>query len=154
MLSSIIKYSLKIWLTSVMVAPLSFLMIEFIQEYPPRQDIVELFSSGITVYAALMLFHLIFSAITWFVFTAVIGLVVLIPANTGLKTCIIFIAGVLLTAGTFFATILPINAYQLMQDKELIILMACNCLCIGGGVWFYKLKLPQPDPIVENKEII
>jgi hypothetical protein len=143
-----------VWLTSVVGAPTLFLIILFFRQYPPQINIAEFFSSGLLMYIALALLQLILSSLTWLVFSMIIGLVLLIPVNGLIKTVLIFLSGILLTIGSFVATILPFDFYNGQGDKEFVILMACNCFCIGFGVWFYKLKLPQPDPPFQNREII
>jgi hypothetical protein len=50
---------------------------------------------------------------------------------------------------------LPLGFFDNNSDIGFTIAMiGCNCACIGFGVWFYKLKLPQPELSSPNEEII
>lgn len=84
-----------------------------------------------------------------------IRVIVKLPLTEVAKTQTICITGILLTIGTFAAFAIPFGLLSTGEDVAFSsVFLGCNCLCIGGGVWFYKLKLPQPGPIVENQEII
>ncbi|BAU53298.1 hypothetical protein MgSA37_01465 [Mucilaginibacter gotjawali] len=153
MLTHVIKYSLKIWLTSVFAAPILFYisLICWVSTY--RSNAVALFPWAFLIYIGMVFAQLVFSLLIWIIFTGVILAVIRIPTTGITKTIIIFVTGLLLTAGPFVAVIILLDFNN--EDSGLAYtLMACNCACVGFGVWFYKLKLLQPNPPPQNFEII
>ncbi len=150
--TSVIKYSLKVWLTAVVVAPLLILLIFFILSYSSIIQYTEAIRSGLYMYLFCVVFELIFSSITWLIFTIVVGLVLSIRSSGIQKTWIIFVTAVLLTVGTCAAMLVPFGFLENSSDLSFAgIITGCNCSCIGLGVWFYKLKLPGPVSYRQKK---
>ena len=155
MLVNIIKYSLKVWLTGVVVAPFLILIFIYCQDYSLSMNFKESILPGLGIYLICIVFELVFSFITWIVFMLAIRLIIKLPCTALKKTMAIFITGILLTVATFASIMLPLGFFDNNSDIGFTIAMiGCNCACIGFGVWFYKLKLPQPSPAVETGEII
>ncbi|MCO5945351.1 hypothetical protein [Mucilaginibacter flavidus] len=135
-------YSLKIWLTSVTIAPVFYIMIPFFRHFSDPWS----FDSIGETYFLLLFYELLFSFITWFLFFVFIILASGFISNEMAARWTICIAGVLMVAATFILTILPVDF--LNPGNDFTQLMLLNCLCIGLGSWIYKLKLykhPEPD---------
>src|ERR1700733_3009366 len=93
---NVIKYSLKIWLTSVVVAPMLQLIVLFFWENSYKSDTPDLFPMAFFVYLGMVLAHLVFSFFIWVIFTLLILAVVRIAASGMVKTIVIFAIGLLL----------------------------------------------------------
>lgn len=134
-------YSLKVWLTSVVVAPAFYLIILnsiHIQQPPGTEhDGWSWFT-----YALCVVFGLLFSFIIWFVFLLIIMLVSRFATNIKTAKCIICITGVVLTIAIFRATLF--NNGFVSDGDNFMYLMLANCFCIGFGSWIYKLTLLKP----------
>ena len=147
MVYNVFKYSLKVWLTSVVLAPV---LLHLIMYYRGEvNSLLEAFGESIVF----SLFELFFSFITWLMFSVIIMVILVLEGKQTLKIWLIFIAGVLLTIGTFLATILSPQDLRGNSNPVFLILMLCNCACIGWGTWFYKLKpvTPVDEPaLIEN----
>ncbi len=134
-------YSLKIWLTSVVIASLFYLIIlnYASTEQPPASGYEE--PDGF-MYFLFVVFGLFFSFIIWFVFLLIIMLVSRFATNIKAAKCIICITGVVLTIAIFRATLF--NNGFVSDGDNFISLMLANCFCIGFGSWIYKLTLLKP----------
>ena len=132
------KYSLKVWLTSVMVAPLLFIMLTYCSEGFHHRDMHELLHSSIFGYMAFVFLEVCLSTITWFVFLVAVQYTVTIVSKPNLRIWLVFIEGILLTAGTFMVVLSPNDVFNI-SDK-ITVMMLCNCLCMGWGIWYYDLE--------------
>jgi len=150
---NVIKYSLKVWLTSVCGAPALHLIVLFFWESSYKSNIPDLFPMTLFIYIGMVLAQLAFSFFIWVLFALLILIIVKISASGMIKTIIIFSIGILLACAPFFAAIISLD-FTTGDAGIALVLMACNCACIGFGVWFYKLKLPQPDLASPNPENI
>ncbi len=128
-----IKYSLKIWLSSVAIAPVLFLSIEALISKTPNA-----FSNQFGMYPIIAFYQAIFSFITFVIFTVIIILITNLYKGKVSVKWPVCIAGILLTVGTFAIVFFPDGV---IGDYEFFYLMLCNCACIGGGVWFYRLTV-------------
>ena len=134
-------YSLKIWLTSVLLAPIFYLIIMEFKKFggTPNAD------SAVEMYFLLTIFGALFSLLTWFIFLILIMLISRYAPNEITARLIICVTGIVLVLATFMLTIFN---YRLINDGDFIYLVAANCICIGAGSWIYKFKLyehPEPD---------
>lgn len=129
-----LKYSLKIWLTSVLVSP----GVHFLGLYLSQQvDISGVRNNAIWIfkeYIFLVVFQLIFSSVTWFVFCLMIALITRFLKHRFLQTILIFAIGIILTISTFYLTLPDVEMVNRLNT-----LMYANCFGIGCGVWYYKL---------------
>ncbi|ASU35808.1 hypothetical protein [Mucilaginibacter xinganensis] len=130
-----LTYSLNIWLTSVVVAPVLFLIVTSTMKGSHLINAVDV-PESISICCLLMLVQLIFSLLTWLLFMLIIKAIVNLCDYERLWKPLIFITGILLTAGSFRAVFSDIFS----NADELFYLMLCNCVCIGAGTLFYKLK--------------
>jgi len=140
MLPKVIDYTLKIWLTCILVAPVIFLLILLIKNYTLITDFLQLITFGLLLYSGLVILQILFSFITLLIFIAVVRLVLFVPVDGIVKTIMICIAGIVLTSATFFVTILHEKTFVEWSNGEFFNLMFCDCICIGFGVWYYKLE--------------
>ncbi|MEP6610225.1 MAG: hypothetical protein ABJA76_00010 [Mucilaginibacter sp.] len=134
-------YSLKIWLTSVLLAPIFYLIIMDIKKFAGTQQVGPIGE----MYFLLTIFGLLFSFVTWFIFFILIMLISSYAPNEITARLIICVTGIVLVLATFMLTIFN---HRLTNDGDFIYLVAANCICIGAGSWIYKLKLykhPEPD---------
>ena len=136
MINNII-YSLKIWLTSVVVSPSFYLLFNYVTK---KENIFHATSSSF-LYMVFVMFGLFFSFITWFVFLLLILSVVKHAPTEIIARSLISIIGILLTLGTFAAISTPIELINDADNKSVIPLILANCFCIGAGSWIYDLTL-------------
>ena len=131
-------YSLKVWLTSVVLSPVIYVLLLAIRQVA---DLREMLNTGIWMISEYIIFvvaQFIFSFITWILFVAVILISARISMAQTFRKWIIFFAGIGLTVATF---ILMLSPFDLFNDANgLINLMYANCFCIGWGVWYYNLR--------------
>jgi hypothetical protein len=130
-------YSLKVWLTSVVAAPLLSVIIMYLKLIPGSADGFDFIYSGPELYLVFTAFGFLFSFATWVAFWIITKAATLYVSQPVLMRWLIFAAGILLTTATF-CIVFPHDLFQV--NSVFRILMVCNCACIGGGVWFYKLK--------------
>jgi hypothetical protein len=132
-------YSIKVWLTSVAIAPVIYLLIESCLKRDYYPSITDYMNEEISKYAMCVLFGGIFSLLTWVLFFLIIkGIILFYPSADQVKYVII-VLGVLLTTATFAVFLPPVfNVHN-----EFFYLMLANCICIAGGSWFYKLDIWQ-----------
>jgi hypothetical protein len=140
MKNDILIYSLKVWLTSVVVAPLLFLTAMLIKDGLRFSSQTDLLRTGICLYLLYIAFGLFFSIITWLVFWLLIELVVFYILKPAIMCWIIFFTGISLTAATFLLATIFFFPIGLVVDPAFLVLMLCYCFCIGCGVWLYKIK--------------
>ncbi|MDB5091529.1 MAG: hypothetical protein JWR09_5523 [Mucilaginibacter sp.] len=145
MLLNSFKYSLNVWLTSVVLSPVLYLII---QNY--RETAAHHATDGETViliYTLVTIVGFFFSIVTWLIFLSVIMLVGRFITNEFAARSTICIAGIVLTVATFMLTLLQSGLFN--DNEGFVYLMLANCLCIGCGTWFYNLK-----PITAEVEIL
>jgi hypothetical protein len=134
------KYSLKVWLTSVVVAPVIFLICNYsaINDLPRWQynstpDLV----NG---YLELVVLGGFFSLLTYAFFYLFIKITVnSIDSMVWIKS-MISVLGVGLTVSTFQ---LFFSSVSEGPKSDFFYLMVGNCLCIGWFSWFYKLGIKE-----------
>ena len=152
MTSNTFSYSLKVWLTSVVSAPILFLLIEIsrgkLSWQAPGVIIGSVFNMCL-FYAA---FELFFSLLTWLLFYIVISVLVRYILRPRLRMTIIALAGIVFTIITFRVTLLQDGFFN--DNNNYLGLMICNCFCIGAGSLLYKLKVAWfMEPGINWKEI-
>lgn len=126
-------YSLKVWLFSVFLAPLIYIIAESI--YNPGAFISE---PAIEIYILTVLFELAFSFITWLIFWMIIVIAIKYLSNKIIIKWLIFILGIILTVLTFISLSSGENPFSFHDIYWGIMLY--NCLCIGIGTWLFGLS--------------
>jgi len=137
-----LKYSLKVWLTSVVISPALFVMVLALEG---KMDLSEMFHEGLlgfSFYFLMVAFSFIFSFVTWLAFLSVILVVKIYCKRHHFVKWLIFFSGMSLTAMSF---LLVLGPHEIFHD-EFGILMCANCACIGWGVWYYRLELKATEP--------
>jgi uncharacterized membrane protein len=133
-----LKYSLKVWLTSVLVSPLIFVLLLCLKQ---TKDITEIFNNELSLlfgYVTFVFVQMILSCVTWFLFWIFILLMASSQLSQRIRIWAIFFVAMILTVGTFALILLPFDS---SNDRDgLINLMYANCMGIGWGVWYYKLE--------------
>nr|WP_067062770.1 hypothetical protein [Mucilaginibacter sp. L294] len=144
MQSNSFTYSLKVWLTSVVLAPVIFFIIDAsTNKYYPGFG--NYFSNEFPFLIICIIFCGVFSFLTWVIFLFIIkGFIASWSPLRQIKHLIV-VAGVVLTAGTF-ASVMP-EAFNI--HNGFFYLMLANCVCVAGGSYFYKLEItPKPDIVI------
>lgn len=138
MILNALRYSLKIWLTSVLVSPVLFVVM---LTFRGAADIIEILHQGrwaVKEYLLFVVAQLVFSFITWLVFWQFIMVIAPRSIPNHIKSWLIFFASIVLTLGTFTLVLSSSNLFN--DPNGLINLMYANCFCIGWGVWYYDLS--------------
>jgi hypothetical protein len=121
-------YSLKVWLTSISIAPISFLVFLFYTDPPNfEKDLIGSLSAIILMHLVIILLEFIFSFITWLIFWLTIYLITISSIQTKNKIWAIFIAGICLSTAT---GLVMSSAGFFGSDYTLLSLTAGNCVCI------------------------
>jgi hypothetical protein len=139
MIYASLKYSLKVWLTSVLLSPVLYLLI---QSFVRGGDYLgglyrenELFE----LYVALIMFGAIFSILTLLFFWLLILLIVRNTRPGNLRKWTIFLSGLFLTGGNFW--VMNGTQYLFHDPDGLVYLMLANFAVIGCCVFlFYRLE--------------
>lgn len=141
------KYSLKVWSTSVALAPVIFLICNYsgISDVPRWQynSTPDLLNG----YLALVVLGGLFSLLTYAFFYLFIKITVNCTDSMVRIKSIICALGVILTAGTFE---LFLSSVSKGPRGEFFYLMIGNCLCIGWFSWFYKLGAEESAKLPDN----
>jgi len=136
MLSATFKYSLKIWLTSVLLSPVLFALILYIKRQIDLPELLESRFYLLTIYALYVGALLIFSSVTWLAFwLSTRGII----KRVGVRKIAVMLTGITLTIVTFMLLLPALG--MLTDGSGFINLMYANCLCIGWGAWYYDLGL-------------
>jgi hypothetical protein len=146
MQSNSFVYSMKIWLTSVVLSPLFYLIIEAYLKGNQRSGFDDFISNQITTYIMFVIFSGFFSFFTWVLFLCIVKVITLYFPSVQLAKCIIVAIGLLLTAGTF-AVILP-ESFNI--GDHFFYIMLANCICIASGSCFYKLEIAKEANVIVN----
>lgn len=137
---SVIMYSLKVWLSAVLITPVLFIIFALIEGTV---------DSGLpipVIYVVLAVAEALFSFLTGLFFYATTGLVVTTIGNNMMRKIILSAIGLLLTAATFFV-FSPIIGAPL--DPSTLALSVPNAACIVVACWYFKL--PEPLVILNNQ---
>jgi len=146
MQSNSFVYSLKVWLTSVALAPIIYLCIEACIKKNYYASFTAFLNEQIGIYVMCILFGGLFSLLTWLLFFVIIKFVIIyLNRAWGIKYLLSLI-GALLTIGTF-AIFFPV----LDVHTEFFYLMVANCICISGGSLYYHLEIQRPPEIILNQ---
>lgn len=129
-------YSLKVWLTSVAVAPVFILFAFSLNNNLGYHSIGEQLENYLTSYFIFAILELVLSFLTWITFLIIIQVTTFLTLSPLLKRLLIFICAIILTATTLLL-LFPLD-FSNIQFEDITILLS-NCFCIGAGCWFYKL---------------
>jgi hypothetical protein len=124
-------YTIKVWLSGVLVTPAIVTIICWI----PGSDRSLSGTAIIPFYLLLAAFEFMFSFFTWLMFWALSMLIVFYINNIRLRRWLNFIASIVLTIITFAA--FSWLMFSILFDAISLALMLINCVCIGWGTWFF-----------------
>jgi len=133
----LLPYSLKVWLTSVLLAPIIFLFIDYFTSPRAQNNSQTDIDSLIQLYLAFVIAGAILSFITWLIFWGVAILTCRHTTNIIQRKLIMFFMGIILTILTFLLLFSSDEAFSSMPYG----IMLSNCFCIGAGSLFYDLGL-------------
>ncbi|WP_295793641.1 hypothetical protein [Mucilaginibacter sp.] len=135
-MASNIKYSLKVWLTGLLVTPALFLIIT---NYKTINDLPnETYGDSIIFrYIVYVIIGTLLSFISSFLFWIIVTLSTRYSANLTIAKAINCVGSVTLTVIMFRLAIYDDG----FVDDEFIYLMLLNCFCVCIGSWVYKLPL-------------
>jgi len=112
-----LNYSLKVWLTSVLIAPIMLFMFLVIETY------LQPSTHGLT-----------YSNTGWYLtFWGFVEVSIIFNITPLLRKLLIFLIGVSLSIGTSALLQSPF-----IIDDFFFVAMICNTICIGLGCWLYK----------------
>lgn len=139
------KYSLKIWLTTALTAPL----ILIVMDYVSTPGSFEHFEYVLLIYPIAVLAGLIFSCFTWMLFFIVIYNILKIYLRSTLYKLLIQATGLLLVFFTFIVLVALHDSEITMLSSQLFwIISSPYLICLLISIHFYKL----PQPYIEHQE--
>jgi uncharacterized membrane protein HdeD (DUF308 family) len=128
-----LSYSSKVWLSSVFLAPLIFMAIDYCFHPKPTDS-----DSIIQIYFIITVLTMVFSIVTWLIFWGAATLACYyIPGRIKRKLITCF-SGIILTIITFILLFLQ-DDVRISVNDPIIHMTLSNCLCIGAGSLFYNL---------------
>jgi hypothetical protein len=136
-----LTYTLKVWLTSISIAPVSFVVLLFYND-PSRFEtsIIALLDAVIGMYLAIVLLEFLFSLIPCLFFLLIVNSIVMSSITEKNKIWIILFVGISLST----ATCLLINGF-IESDSAPLTLEIINCIYIGSCIWYYRSNIIQID---------
>ncbi len=144
MRSNTVLYSLRVWLTSVFVAPVVLFLTDLCINKHPLS--LGRYMNDAPYYLLYVIFGGIFSFLTWLTFLFIIkGLIASFSSSRQLKH-LIAVAGALLTVGTF--AFFGRRVFDV--HNEFFYMMLSYAICIAGGSYFYKLEITQEHDSVSS----
>jgi len=130
MQKSVIQYSLKVWLSAVLITPLLYIMFTLIDGIRDSDLPIP------AVYVVLTIAEALFSLLTALFFYAATGLVVTNVTNNMMRKIILSVIGLVLTAVTFFAFSSVIGPPLATSTLALFV---PNAVCVVAACWYFKL---------------
>ncbi|PAW93102.1 hypothetical protein CKK33_06190 [Mucilaginibacter sp. MD40] len=130
-----LAYSLKIWATSVLLAPLICFLIEAIV----HSSVFFSVNEALSCYPYIVIFGGMCSFFTWIIFFLLIRLSVTVIKSIRLIKYVIAATGVVLTFLTILIPVWLLSDSPFELNIAMIELLAGNCICIVGGSLIYEL---------------
>lgn len=130
-----LKFSLKVWLTSVIVAPGLYTGIEaYIDSLNNTYSQIYF---NLIIYMFMVRLEFILSFIIWLMFWAITEAIIYCNPHNDVKRWLIFIVAILLAILPFIVLVgLPL---LINPGSDMFIPMLANVFCIGCGCWMYRL---------------
>ncbi|WP_147321987.1 hypothetical protein [Mucilaginibacter conchicola] len=141
------SYSLEVWLTSVLLAPVICFLIEGIVQ----RSVSRGFDDALSYYPYIVIFSGMSSFITWIIFYRLIKVLVSVIKNIQQLKYAVAATGVVLTVLTILIPVWLLSDSPFELNITMIELLAANGICIAGGSLIYKLYTIIPSD-VEIKE--
>jgi len=133
------KYSLKVWSTSVIAAPvLAFVLYALFSKTWFAEFTDQPVTAVIPWTFFYILFQFLFSLPVWLFFWLIISIIINTISNPRDQKLLISLTGMLLTVGAFYFVF---GQRTLLNYKLVFCYLLCsNCFFIGAGAWYYDLK--------------
>jgi hypothetical protein len=131
------RYTLKVWLTSVAIAPIMYLFITFYLVKNQGSISQGSFVENVSQWPFFSIMEMIFSIPTWLVFFFIILMTTRSGVELVTMRLISCLSGISLTVISFWLVF-----FRGLFDPSdvLFCLMLCNCFCIGWGALYYNLE--------------
>jgi hypothetical protein len=130
-------YSIKIWLSSVLISPILYITICFIKYLSHEPKLHNDYNNELlSTYFLIVICQFIFSLLIWILFLLFIITITTYCEDSRFQKPLISIIGILLTICAFKLVFFQ-NGFNIHED--FLYLMICNCVCIAGGSWYFKL---------------
>lgn len=129
------NYSLKVWLTSVLAAPVLYSIAQHYLQLHQDDD-----GSILQVYPIIIMIEAGLSFAGWLVFWGITALSQRFLAGSTRKKNLLFAVGMLLTINVFVLS--PLRNGDFAFNDIAFDLMLCNCLCVGAGCFIFRLEPP------------
>lgn len=132
-------YSIKIWLTSVVISSLALSAFILFEPGANSSGLLTDLAACAALGLRIAIFELLFSFFTWVAFALVILILIRFSIQPLTLKWIIFGCGVILSAGSCVAIFLQLGMFDGTFLAPVIIIS--NTVCIGTFTWIYKLRV-------------
>jgi len=129
----IFSYTLKVWLTSVLIAPISVVLLLLSNGAPTEKSFVDLLHPMFILYLSIVLFELTLTLIIWLIFWLTVHLIMISKIESKNRILWIFIAGLCLSIICCMPFLL-----ESCSESLFVVPLMCNCFCIAMGIWLYR----------------
>jgi hypothetical protein len=133
-----LKYSLKIWLTTILIAPIGVIALQGL--VAPTPSVSEYLSDAFGTYYLLVIFGLLFSFLTWVAFLVAVYQILKRDAFAARRKLFIQYSGFLLSLVTFagfFAVFTSLSAA--LFDSFFISMILCYTACQIASIYFIRM---------------
>ncbi|HTD97871.1 MAG TPA: hypothetical protein VK668_01225 [Mucilaginibacter sp.] len=142
-------YTLKVWLTTLLVSPF-LLFILFVCIEQPNFQRVEILSL-VSGYAMIILLTAVVSSVGWVIFWITEWLAYTYLDDIMKIKAVLFIGVQLIIISTFAGVLLYFGA--LTADSIMLYFLAPYCTVAGFSVWYYELEPDTEPPFDEMAEV-
>lgn len=132
-----LKYSLKIWLTTVLVAPIGVVALQGMAA--PVSSVSEYLSEAFGTYYLLVIFGSLFSFLTWVAFLVAVYHILKRDAFAARRKLFIQYSGFLLSLATFAGFLAVFTSLSaVLFDTFFSSMIICYIGCQMASIYFYK----------------
>jgi hypothetical protein len=136
-----LSYSLKIWITSVLLTSILFPILLVCKNTLPFSEISKALVDYFRICLFLSFLGIISSSITWLIFWMCISIITNLTSKSKFRTWLIFITGILLALGTLISIFLYFGLFDWISDYyDDFCLISCTWISIGCAAWYYNLN--------------
>lgn len=134
MTTNTFTYTLKVWLTSILLTPIPiFIWLFYGSPARPEKSFSESLYIFFVFYLVIVLAEIIFSFLTWIAFWLTAHLITISSIQAKTKFWTIPISGLCLSTITSL-----ILLFSLGPDSTFLLLAICNCATVGLSLWCYR----------------
>jgi hypothetical protein len=140
-----LSYSLKVWITSVLLASMLFQIPPLFKHISTLADIPNSLFGYLIMCVFTSFLGFIFSFITWIMLWLGILIITNFTLNSKIRTWLIFFTGALLAIGTLILIFLRFGVCDVISEyHDHIYLIPCTSVSIGFAVWYHNLNPSNP----------